>query len=71
MPIDPRSPVLVGAAQISQRAEDPRDGREPLVLMEDALRAAGDDSGAPGLLGATRGSLEGEGDDDGEQCSAE
>ena len=42
--------VLVGAAQLSQRAEDPGAAREPLLLMEDALRAAAEDAGAPGLL---------------------
>jgi acetyl-CoA C-acetyltransferase len=45
-----RAPVLVGAAQLSQRAEDPKAAREPLLLMEDALRAAAEDAGAPGLL---------------------
>jgi acetyl-CoA C-acetyltransferase len=45
-----RTPVLVGAAQIVQRAEDPLRAREPLALMEDALRAAAEDAGAPELL---------------------
>ena len=45
-----RTPVLVGAAQLSQRAEDPLAAREPLLLMEDVLRAAAEDAGAPGLL---------------------
>ena len=50
MPVPPRTPVLVGAAQLVQRAEDPALAREPLVLMRDALRAAGEDAGAPALL---------------------
>lgn len=45
-----RTPVIVGAAQILQRAADPAAAREPLLLMEDALRAAAEDAGAPALL---------------------
>jgi acetyl-CoA C-acetyltransferase len=47
-----RTPVIVGAAQVLQRAEDPLRAREPLQLMEDALRAAAEDAGAPQLLAA-------------------
>jgi acetyl-CoA C-acetyltransferase len=50
MPVPPRTPVLVGAAQLAQRAEDPALAREPLVLMRDALRLAAEDAGAPPLL---------------------
>lgn len=50
--IPDRTPVLVGAAQVVQRAEDPLRAREPLALMEDALRAAAEDAGAPALLAA-------------------
>jgi acetyl-CoA C-acetyltransferase len=50
MAVPPRTPVLVGAAQLSQRAEDPALAREPIVLMRDALRAAAEDAGAPALL---------------------
>jgi acetyl-CoA C-acetyltransferase len=50
MALPPRTPVLVGAAQLSQRAEDPALAREPLLLMHDALRLACDDAGAPALL---------------------
>jgi acetyl-CoA C-acetyltransferase len=50
-----RTPVLVGAAQVVQRAEDPLRAREPLELMEDALRAAAEDAGAPQLLAAADG----------------
>ena len=48
--VPPRTPVLVGAAQLSQRAEDPALAKEPIALMEDALRAAAEDAGAPALL---------------------
>ncbi len=47
-----RTPVIVGAAQILQRAEDPALAREPLLLMEGALRAAAEEAGAPALLAA-------------------
>ena len=46
----PRTPVLVGCAQITQRAEDLDAALEPLALMEAASRAAAEDAGAPGLL---------------------
>ncbi|MFI5319029.1 MAG: hypothetical protein ACHQ6V_05580 [Myxococcota bacterium] len=49
-PAADRTPVIVGAAQIAQRADDPALAREPLLLMEDALRAAAEDAGAPALL---------------------
>jgi acetyl-CoA C-acetyltransferase len=45
-----RTPVLVGAAQVLQRAQDPALAREPLALMRDALAAAAEDAGAPQLL---------------------
>jgi acetyl-CoA C-acetyltransferase len=50
--IPDRTPVIVGAAQVLQRAEDPLLAREPLELMEDALRAAAEDARAPQLLAA-------------------
>jgi acetyl-CoA C-acetyltransferase len=43
-------PVLVGAAQLLQRAEDPRQAAEPLALMQAALVGAAEDCGAPKLL---------------------
>lgn len=49
-PIDPRAPVLIGCGQVRQRVEDPRDGEEPLGLMEAAARAAEADTGAAGVL---------------------
>ena len=39
-------PVLLGAGQITDRPGDPRDGLEPLALMETAARRAGDDARA-------------------------
>lgn len=43
-------PVIVGAAQLEQRIEDPLAGKEPIELMIDAVRSAAEDAGAPGLL---------------------
>ena len=45
-------PVLVGIAQLEQRDADPvtGTGEEPLELMIDAVRAAAEDAGAPGIL---------------------
>jgi acetyl-CoA C-acetyltransferase len=45
-------PLLVGAGQVVDRPDDPRDGKEPLALMEIAARRAIDDTGAPGLATA-------------------
>src|SRR4051794_37955787 len=45
--MDPRTPVLVGVGQLSNRDGEPL---EPLALMERAARAAAQDAGAPGLL---------------------
>ena len=50
MPKPSRSPVLVGAAAVQQRCDDPREAREPLALMGDALERAARDAGAPTLL---------------------
>ncbi|HKA94017.1 MAG TPA: acetyl-CoA acetyltransferase [Acidimicrobiia bacterium] len=44
--VDPRTPVLVGAGQATQRAEDPVQAREPIDLLADAARAADADAGA-------------------------
>ncbi len=46
MPIDPRTPVIVGVAQAGQRLADPAAGLEPIELMADAARAALADAGA-------------------------
>ncbi|MEM8924296.1 MAG: acetyl-CoA acetyltransferase [Actinomycetota bacterium] len=49
MQIDPRTPVIVGVAQITQRPDDPAEAMEPVALMEHVVRAAADDAGAPAL----------------------
>jgi acetyl-CoA C-acetyltransferase len=41
---------VVGVAQLEQRSDDPREAREPLALMEQALHAAARDAGASQLL---------------------
>lgn len=43
-------PVLVGAGQVTDRPSDPRDGLEPLALMEAAARAALEDAGPRAAL---------------------
>ena len=45
-----RTPVLVGVAQLEQRASDPLAAKEPLALMIEAVRAAAEDAAAPELL---------------------
>ena len=48
--IDPRTPVLVGAAAIEQRIDDPQAALEPVELMIRALEGAADDAGSRELL---------------------
>lgn len=43
-------PVIVGIAQITQKLDDPRLARSPLDLMEQAIRDAAEDAGAPKLV---------------------
>ena len=43
-------PLLVGAGQVVDRPADPREGREPLALMEAAARAAIDDAATDRIL---------------------
>ncbi|MEL7155212.1 MAG: acetyl-CoA acetyltransferase [Actinomycetota bacterium] len=50
MSIDPRTPVIVGVAQVKQRPDDLSEAVEAAALMEQVVRAAADDAGAPGLL---------------------
>ena len=50
MPLSPRYPAIVGAAQFVQRPEDGHEVRDPLSMMEEALRRAADDSQAAGIL---------------------
>ena len=52
MTFDPRQPVLVGAAQISNRVDREAEALEPVDLIADTLRAAVEDCGAPGVSDA-------------------
>lgn len=45
-------PVVAGIAQITQRIDDPQLARSPLDLMEQAIRDAAQDAGAPKLVSA-------------------
>jgi acetyl-CoA C-acetyltransferase len=44
VPIDPRTPVLIGAGQATHRAAGLDDAREPVDLMAEAVRAAAADA---------------------------
>ena len=48
MALDPRTPVLVGVGQWSNRVDRGDPAVEPVDMMAEALRRAADDSGAPG-----------------------
>ena len=50
MTIPPRTPVLVGIAQVEQRERDPLRAQEPLALMLEATRLAAEDAGSRELL---------------------
>lgn len=50
MRLDPRTPVLVGAAAVTQHTDDPTCAAEAIVLMERALLGAADDAGSRALL---------------------
>jgi len=52
MAIDPCTPVVVGAAALVERFEDPREGSEPLELMARVLERAAEDAGSKALLPA-------------------
>jgi len=45
MTTDPRTPVIVGVGQASQRPDDPADALEPVDLLAEAARAADTDAG--------------------------
>src|SRR5277367_5978594 len=47
-----RTPVLVGIGIATQREDDPARAMDPLALMLKAVRLAGEDARAPGLLPA-------------------
>src|SRR5687768_4970079 len=51
MPIDPRTPVLVGAGQLLQRTT-PEEALEPVDMIAEAARRAAEDAGAPAILEA-------------------
>jgi acetyl-CoA C-acetyltransferase len=50
MSAPPRRPTIVGAGQFVQRVDDPREAVEPIAVMEESLRRAAEDAGAPRLL---------------------
>ncbi len=52
--VDPRTPVLIGAGQLSNRVDQGAEVLEPVDLIAEALRRAGEDSGvgAVALAGA-------------------
>ena len=50
MGFDDRNPVIVGVGQFKQQLEDVSLAEEQYVLMEQALRLAAEDAGAPKLL---------------------
>ncbi len=55
MNFDPRQPVLVGIGTCMQREDPTASGREPMDLMLEAARRAGDDAGgAQTLMGVQR-----------------
>src|SRR6476646_7768530 len=47
MPIDPRTPVIVGVGQAVQRVADPAEAAEPVDLLADAARVALADAATP------------------------
>ncbi|MEM0953911.1 MAG: acetyl-CoA acetyltransferase [Pseudomonadota bacterium] len=53
MKIETNTPVLVGAAAVQQRVEDPTRAKEAYRLMSDAVRAAAADAGSVHLLEET------------------
>ena len=49
--VDPRTPVLIGVGQVSQRPDDLSEAVEPLELMARACEAAASDCGVNSVLG--------------------
>ena len=45
MTLDPRTPVLIGAGQFLQRAENTDDALDPVAMMVEAIRMAAADAG--------------------------
>lgn len=50
MALDPRTPVLVGAAQLSRRVDRGEPPLEPVDLLAEAARRAADDAGSSAVL---------------------
>jgi acetyl-CoA C-acetyltransferase len=50
MELDPRTPVIVGVGQLTQRTNEGAEYLEPVEMQAEAVRRAIADSGAPGLL---------------------
>ena len=48
--LDPRTPVVVGAGQLTQRPADLTGALEPVAMMAEAARRAAADAGAPRIL---------------------
>jgi acetyl-CoA C-acetyltransferase len=54
MKASPNTPVLVGVGQVLQKLDDPREGAEPLAMMQAALERAAADARAPKLMQRAR-----------------
>src|SRR5687767_11505578 len=54
MALDPRTPVIVGAGQFTQRVDEGDPVLEPVDMMVEALRAAERASGGKGVLAAAQ-----------------
>ncbi|MBT4656758.1 MAG: hypothetical protein HOB61_06900, partial [Actinobacteria bacterium] len=50
MNLNPRTPVIIGVAQVTDRISDPSCARTPLELMEDAAHSAAVDAQATQAL---------------------
>lgn len=49
MPLDPRTPVIVGVSQLTRRPETAGELTSPIEMMTDVVERAAADAGAPGL----------------------
>lgn len=49
--LDPRTPVIVGVGQLTQKPENPLDALEPVAMMTEAVTRAGADAGSDALVG--------------------
>src|SRR6266511_5860727 len=49
MPVDPRTPVLIGAGQFTHRPDGLDDALEPTALMAEAIERAAADAGLPSV----------------------